>query len=107
MPRFLAVVCLLLVGVLPCSVVALGLGEIDLIASLDDYLVFVEVKTRTAGHSIHPAEAVTPKKRAKVRQVGEYYVSNHPRITRQPRFDVISVVMDGGQETVEHIPDAF
>ncbi len=35
MPRFLAAVCLLLVGVLPCSVVALGLGEIDLKSALN------------------------------------------------------------------------
>lgn len=84
-----------------------SLGEIDLIASSHEYLIFVEVKTRSAGYSIHPAEAVTPKKRAKVRQVGEYYLATHPRITLQPRFDVISVVMEGGQESVEHIPNAF
>ena len=35
MPRFLAAVCLLLIGLLPCSVVALGLGEIDLKSALN------------------------------------------------------------------------
>ena len=84
-----------------------GLGEIDLIASSDEFLVFVEVKARTAGHPIHPGESVTPKKQAKVRQVGEHYMASHPRVTKQPRFDVIAVELDGGQETVEHIPNAF
>ena len=84
-----------------------SLGEIDLIVSSGEYLVFIEVKARTAGHPIHPSASVTPKKQAKVRQVGEFYMANHLRFTQQPRFDVISVLMDGGQETVEHIPDAF
>ena len=84
-----------------------GFGEIDLIASSGDYLIFVEVKARTAGQPIHPSYSVTPKKQAKVRQVGEHYLAHHPRITLQPRFDVISVVLAGEEEKVEHIPNAF
>ena len=84
-----------------------SLGEIDLIASSEEYLIFVEVKARRAIHGIHPSAAVTPKKRAKVRQVGEHYLASHPRITQQPRFDVISVMLKCHEQTVEHIPNAF
>lgn len=84
-----------------------SLGEIDLVVSSEEYLIFVEVKARKASHGIHPSVAVTRKKQAKVRQVGEYFMANHLRFTQQPRFDVISVDMAGGKETVEHIPNAF
>ena len=87
-----------------------SIGEIDLIASSEDYLIFVEVKARTAGQPFHPSDSVTRKKQAKVRQVGEQYLARHPRITQQPRFDVISVELAGEEEEeerVEHIPNAF
>jgi len=82
-------------------------GEIDLIATKDDFLVFIEVKTRKAGSPVHPSLSVTARKQAKVRQVGEVYCSTHPRMVLQPRFDVISVEMGEGKEFVEHIENAF
>ncbi len=82
-------------------------GEIDLIATSEEYLVFVEVKTRSAGHKLHPSLSVTPRKQAKVRQVGEHYRSRHPEVPLQPRFDVISVELGGAEEQVEHIVNAF
>jgi putative endonuclease len=85
-----------------CSV-----GEIDLVAIMEGYLVFVEVKTRTAGKKLHPSLSVTPRKQAKVRQVGEHYCSHHPELTLQPRFDVIAVEVGGEAERVEHIVNAF
>jgi putative endonuclease len=82
-------------------------GEIDLIATQGPYLVFVEVKTRTAGQPLHPALSVTSRKRAQVRRVAEYYWSQHAGLTLQPRFDVIAVFVKNGQEEVEHIVNAF
>lgn len=82
-------------------------GEIDLIATLGEYLVFVEVKTRSAGQPLHPALSVTPRKRARVRRVGEYYWAQHADRALQPRFDVISVFVEDGEEKVEHIVNAF
>ncbi len=84
-----------------------GVGEIDLVASFEGYLVFVEVKTRTSGNNLHPSLSVTPTKQRKVRQVGEHYCSHHPQITLQPRFDVISVEAGKYGEVVEHIVNAF
>ncbi|MEE8396014.1 MAG: YraN family protein [bacterium] len=82
-------------------------GEIDLVATKEGYLVFVEVKTRTAGGSLNPSLSVTRAKQAKVRQVGEVFCSSHPWMVQQPRFDVIAVSMDGRLEEVEHLIDAF
>ena len=82
-------------------------GEVDLIATVGEFLVFVEVKTRSAGQPLHPALSVTPRKRAKVRRVGEYYWAQHAYLTLQPRFDVIAVFFEDGEERVEHIVNAF
>ena len=84
-----------------------GIGEIDLIASKDQFLVFIEVKTRSAGARVHPSLSVTARKQTKVRKLGEQYCSRHPRIIKQPRFDVISVVLGEKEEKVEHLINAF
>jgi putative endonuclease len=82
-------------------------GELDLIATTEEYLVFVEVKTRSARTAYHPSISVTPRKVAKLRQLGLYYLGAHPAPRLQPRFDVISVVLGGAGPEVEHIVNAF
>lgn len=84
-----------------------AVGEIDLIALIGEYLVFVEVKTRSSGGNLHPSLSVTRTKQRKVRQVGEHYCSHHPEFSLQPRFDVISVEVGKNGEAVEHIVNAF
>lgn len=78
--------------------------------------MFVEVKTRTARSTYHPAEAVTEAKRRQVRLLGEAYCAGQPDdgrdSTLQPRFDVIAVRLTpqggaGENEEVEHFIDAF
>ena len=82
-------------------------GEIDLIATKDDFLVFIEVKARKAGSPVHPSLSVTPRKQAKVRQLGQIYCVAHSRIVLQPRFDVVSVEIGDSGISVEHIENAF
>ena len=84
-----------------------SLGEIDLVATHGEYIVFVEVKTRSAGAPLAPSLSVTAKKRAKVRQLGEFYCAHHTELPLQPRFDVVSVVAGSKGEQVEHIVNAF
>ncbi len=83
------------------------LGELDLVAADDAYLVFVEVKTRQTGTAVHPSLAVNRRKQDKVRQLGAYFMAQHPEWVLQPRFDVISVTIGDGRDAVEHIPNAF
>lgn len=85
-------------------------GEIDLIVENEDYLVFVEVKLRKNSRYGTPAEAVTAKKREKLRNTALCYLQSH-EITKQPRFDVIEIYAPQGIHTkpvpIHHIENAF
>lgn len=72
--------------------------EIDLIVSNDEYLVFVEVKTRQAaygGRSRYgrPADAVDTAKREHTVAAVQLYLREHPT-TLQPRIDVVEVYLN-------------
>jgi putative endonuclease len=79
-------------------------GEIDLIARDGRYLVFVEVKYRSAEKTGHPAEAVDWRKQHRISNVAAWYCYEHRLPEDQPcRFDVVSVL----GERIEYIKDAF
>lgn len=84
-----------------------GRVELDMVARDGQELVFVEVKTRTAGGMGHPADALTPAKRAHVRKAAQAWLSAHDAWDRPCRFDVLCLVHDGTTFIVEHMPDAF
>ena len=71
-------------------------GEIDLIVSTCDAVVFVEVKTRTSARHGTPFEAVGPAKQRRLRQLAAIWLSANPcRGRRSVRFDVAAVVGAG------------
>jgi len=83
-------------------------GEIDVVAAGPDLLVFCEVKTRRGHGYGTPAEAVTPAKRARLRQLAAAYLAAvaHPPCT--VRFDVITVTWPRGlTPMVDHLEAAF
>lgn len=87
-------------------------GEIDIIATVDNYLCFIEVKTRIGTPFGTAAEAVTASKRAKIINTANLFISGLQTIELQPRFDIIEVVSDKnkGDSTlwrVNHIINAF
>ena len=82
-------------------------GEIDVIAQNRKYIAFVEVKTRGAGSFVHPLEAITPAKRARIVKTAQFYLLAHPT-KLQPRFDAAAVSMRGdGAAQIEYIENAF
>ncbi|MBU3917445.1 YraN family protein [bacterium] len=85
------------------------IGEIDLIADRNEYLVFVEVKSRYAGKmNISPLISMTKAKCKKLRILGELYLVQKKLLKRQPRFDVIGIsFQDKEHYTLEHIKNAF
>ena len=75
----------------------LGKNELDIVCEDDDYIVFVEVKTRSclypeSGDFGIPARAVDEGKRKNtVKASRDYLAANY--INKQPRIDVIEVYM--------------
>ena len=83
------------------------LGELDLVVEQRGVLVFCEVKTRRGSLLGGGYEAVTWKKRAKLRALGEAYLQASGTRPHSIRFDVASVAMHGPRSTVEIFEDAF
>lgn len=83
-----------------------SIGEIDIIAEDKGTLVFIEVKTRTDNSFGHPFEAVTYRKREKIKKVALCYLKGLKK-TAAARFDVMSIEMDGDTPVIEHMIDAF
>jgi len=52
-------------------------GEIDIVASLEGFTVFVEVKARTSRKFGLPEDALTYRKLAHMRACAEYYAAKH------------------------------
>ncbi len=86
-------------------------GEIDLIAVDGEYLVFVEVKTRSESGAISPKHAVGPAKQRRIARLAAHFLCNDSHVKAQPfcRFDVVAVTTDpgGGRPSVELIQNAF
>lgn len=81
-------------------------GEIDIIARDKDVIVFIEVKTRADSFFGHPFEAVNHRKREKIKKVALCYMKGLKK-ENPARFDVLSIRLENGKHTVEHIRDAF
>lgn len=69
-------------------------GEIDLICTKDNCLVFVEVKTRTSLSFGKPYEAVTPLKLSHLKRSIQYFLAKNSYNNYKMRIDVISIVMN-------------
>lgn len=85
-------------------------GEIDIIAANEEYIVFVEVKTRAEDSRYMPREAVTADKQRRIIKTALLYIRRYPN-TRQMRFDVIEVVTAKNHPMkalhIHHIPNAY
>lgn len=74
-------------------------GEIDLIATTDKYLCFIEVKLRKDASFAPGRAAVDWRKQKKLRTTAQYYLAEHPEQTLQPQFDVAEIYAPQGMET--------
>ena len=82
-------------------------GEIDLIAERSGTLVFCEVKTRRGPSFGGGYEAVTWRKRAKIRSLAEAFLQERGDRSNAIRFDVASVSLGQRGPHVELFEDAF
>lgn len=79
------------------------IGEIDIIATDQDTLVFVEVKLRNNTRFGEPRFAVTSYKQNKIRTVATGYLQVNKLQNHKVRFDVIEIL----NQNITHIKNAF
>ena len=77
------------------------LGEIDIIARNEEYICFIEVKSRRSNTFGTPGEAVTPSKQKKIRQLASIYLANSNYANNCIRFDVIEIILSEQGDTFE------
>ena len=78
-------------------------GEIDIIAVDKNYLVFVEVKTRTSTVYGSASQAVNQNKQRHIKNVALYFLKQNNLLESNVRFDVIEVY----DNEINHIENAF
>ena len=81
-------------------------AEVDIIAKNNDFLVFVEVKTRANNLFGEPQTFVTEKKQALFKSAAEGYLEQKD-LDYEIRFDIISVILGAQKAKIEHFKDAF
>ncbi|MFC1824029.1 YraN family protein [Thermodesulfobacteriota bacterium] len=83
------------------------LGEIDLIATDGDCLVFLEIKTRKGKSLGYAKEAVNARKKRQLSKVALAYMKANDCVDRKSRFDVVAISLRGGKAQMEVIKNAF
>jgi len=80
------------------------LGELDIVAYDGRALVMIEVKTRASAAFGSPAEAVTPRKAARLRQLAAQWLREHGDRPLEVRIDVIGVLVpERGAWRLDHL----
>ena len=82
-------------------------GEIDIVAEDGNALVFVEVKARRSKQFGEPEDAVTPRKREKIRSTANGYLFENNIDDKECRFDVVAIDYKDNKTEIRHIEDAF
>ncbi|MFC2149427.1 ribonuclease HII [Candidatus Auribacterota bacterium] len=79
-------------------------GEIDIITSDSDTIVFAEVKLRKSGSFGLPEEAVDKNKQKKITDAANYYMFINNMENKDCRFDVISIQLNNkGVGEITHL----
>jgi len=81
-------------------------GEIDLVVRRGEELAFVEVKTSRRKGAGTPEERVDATKRENLVRAARHYLLRH-KGEMACRFDVVTVVLTGGEPEIDHLEDAF
>ena len=85
-----------------------SIGEIDVIASIDDVIVFVEVKTRDSVSYGLPFEAINLKKQKKIKNTAILYLKDKGLYDKVfVRFDCVSILGYDDTFRIEHIENIF
>ena len=83
-----------------------GKYEVDIIAEVNQLLVFLEVKYRSGNYFGEPEVFVSNKQKRNLIRVANFYVDKKNSF-QEIRFDIIAIVNNNGKVSINHIEDAF
>lgn len=83
-----------------------GKYEIDIIAQKGREIIFAEVKTRSSDFFGDPEDAVDYRRQRRMTNASDTYMKFY-RCDLEPRFDIISIILNDRQTSINHIEDAF
>jgi putative endonuclease len=84
-------------------------GEIDIVAQQKDYLVFIEVRTKSNLDFGTPEESITQSKKEKLVSLALTYINDHQNLPSLWRIDVVAIEIDqkGKTKRIELIENAI
>ncbi len=80
--------------------------EIDIIASKGEFLIIVEVKTRSTGLFDKPNDSVGKRKQEFLIDATQAYIDKYD-VDLEVRFDIIYIIVSNDNHKIDHIIDAF
>lgn len=83
-----------------------GKKEIDIIAEYQDFIIFIEVKTREEDFPGRIEEYLNRNKQRNIISAAGEYLRQY-EIEKEARFDVITIILQGGVHEINHIEAAF
>ena len=83
-----------------------GRGEVDIIARKDLIMVFIEVKTRKNTNFGYPETFLSEAQQERIHWAAEEYVLQKTW-QGEIRFDIIAILWEGQEPTLDHFEDAF
>ena len=83
-----------------------GREELDIIARDGNFIVIVEVKTRHSNSLADPGTCVNPKKQRILARAAQAYI-RYKSMLGEIRFDIIVIILNNSNITVNHVRDAF
>lgn len=81
------------------------LGEIDIIARENNYICFIEVKTRSGVNYGFPIESIDFRKRENIKKLANIFIMKYNLRNENIRFDVVEVYIKKERDamTIENI----
>ena len=80
--------------------------ELDIIAKINQTIVFIEVKTRKINTFGEPELSVTKKKQQFLIAAAQQYVITN-NIEEEFRFDIIAITNNSQNKSIQHLESAF
>jgi putative endonuclease len=80
--------------------------EIDIIGSIENLIVFFEVKARSTNVFGDPEMSVTKRKRNFLISAADHYLKEK-QIEQEARFDIISILKVNDNFSIKHLKGAF